>query len=50
MANSAQFENLKKRYEQGRISTNMLCNYVKVGRLTEEEYTEITGLIFPATK
>ena len=44
---SPQYENLKKRYEQGRISTNMLCNYVKVGRITEEEYTEITGFVYP---
>lgn len=47
---SPQYENLKKRYEQGRISTNMLCNYVKVGRLTEEEYKKITGLTYPETK
>ena len=47
MTHSAQFENLKKRYEQGRITTRMLCNYVKVGRITEEEYYEITGLTYP---
>lgn len=41
---SSQFENLKKRYEQGRISENMLRNYVKVGRITEEEFYEITGI------
>ena len=41
---SSQFENLKKRYEQGRISINMLRNYVKVGRLTKEEFTLITGI------
>lgn len=47
MKHSAQYEILKTRYEQGRISENMLCNYVKVGRITEEEYYEITGLIYP---
>jgi len=50
MKHSPQFENLKTRYEQGRISTNMLCNYVKVGRLTEDEYKEITGFTYPETK
>ena len=43
MEHSAQFEILKKRYEQGRITKEMLQNYVKVGRITEEEYVEIIG-------
>ena len=43
---SVQFENLKKRYEQGRISENMLRNYVKASRITEEEFTEITGVAY----
>lgn len=43
MEHSPQFEHLKARYEQGRISDSMLRKYVAVGRITEEEYTEITG-------
>lgn len=43
MEHSPQFEHLKERYEQGRISDSMLRKYVAVGRITEEEYTEITG-------
>lgn len=40
---SPQFEHLKERYEQGRISISMLKKYVKGGRITEEEFMEITG-------
>lgn len=40
---SAQFAHLKERYDQGRISISMLRKYVKGGRITEEEFTEITG-------
>ena len=40
---SAQFEHLKERYDQGRISISMLRKYVKGGRITEEEFFEITG-------
>lgn len=43
MEHSPQFEHLMQRYEQGRISDSMLRKYVAVGRITEEEYTEITG-------
>lgn len=43
MTHSPQFEHLKKRYEQGRISDSMLRKYVAVGRITKDEYTEITG-------
>lgn len=43
MEHSAQFNILEKRYEQGRITKAMLENYVKVGRITAEEYAEITG-------
>lgn len=43
MAYSAQFEHLKERYEQGRISISMLRKYVKAGRITAEEFEEITG-------
>lgn len=44
MEHSAMFENLKKRYEQGRITKSMLMNYVKTGRITQKEYDEIVGL------
>lgn len=40
---SAQFNTLKKRYEQGRISIAMLRKYVLVGRITAEEFEDITG-------
>lgn len=40
---SPQFEHLKERYEQGRISISMLRKYVLGGRITEEEFKEITG-------
>lgn len=50
MIHSPQYENLKKRYEQGRISISMLRNYTKVGRITEEEYFEITGFVYPSIK
>ena len=43
MEHSPQFEHLMERYNQGRISKSMLKNYVKAGRITEAEYTEITG-------
>lgn len=46
MEHSTQFEILKRRWEQGRISETMLRNYVKVGRITAEEFTEITGIPF----
>lgn len=39
----SQFDTLKTRYEQGRISIDMLKNYVKVGRITAEQFEEITG-------
>lgn len=40
---SSQYTTLKTRYEQGRISVAMLRKYVLVGRITEEEFEEITG-------
>ena len=40
---SAQFETLKERWEHGRISEGMLRKYVEAGRITAEEFTEITG-------
>ena len=41
---SAQYSILKSRWEKGSISENMLRKYVKVGRITAEEFTEITGI------
>lgn len=41
---SSQYEHLKERYEQGRISISMLRKYVKGGRITAEEFEEITGV------
>lgn len=43
MKHSPQFEHLKERWEQGRISISMLRKYVIGGRITKEEFTEITG-------
>lgn len=43
---SAQFVTLKQRWEQGRITESMLRNYVKVGRITAVEFTQITGLSY----
>lgn len=48
---NTQFELLKKRYQtEHSITAQMLCNYVKVGRITEKEYKEITGLKYPNIK
>lgn len=35
------FETLKERYQQGRITKAMLKVYIKKGVITEEEYNEI---------
>lgn len=43
MTHSPQFDHLMQRYDQGRISDSMLRKYVAVGRITAEEYKEITG-------
>jgi len=40
---SAQFDTLNKRWKQGRISIDMLRKYVEAGRISEEEFKEITG-------
>ena len=41
---SPQFEHLKERYDNGRISISMLRKYVIGCRITKEEFKEITGL------
>ena len=43
MTHSADFDHLKERWEQKRISISMLRKYVKGNRITPEEFTEITG-------
>lgn len=44
MEHSPQFDHLKERYDNGRISISMLRKYVIGGRITPEEFTEITGV------
>lgn len=41
---STQYDTLKRRWEQGRISESMLRRYVKAGRITADEFKEITGI------
>ena len=43
MEHSPEFEHLKARWEGHRISESMLRKYVQAGRITEAEFTEITG-------
>lgn len=44
----SQFDTLKTRYEQNRISIEMLKKYVQAGRITAEEFAEITGQSYEA--
>lgn len=44
----SEFEKLKNRYEQGRISISMLKKYVQAGHITAEQFTEITGQPYEA--
>lgn len=37
------FDTLKERYDNGRITTTMLKLYVRKGIITAEEYKTITG-------
>ena len=37
------FEKLKERYKQGRITISMLRIYVKKGVITQEQFDEIVG-------
>lgn len=39
----SEFEKLKQRYEQGRITKTMLKIYVRKGVITQEEYDLIVG-------
>jgi uncharacterized XkdX family phage protein len=40
---SDMFETLKTRYEKNFVRKDQLQKYVAYGKLTSEEYTEITG-------
>ena len=40
---SSMFEKIKNYYETGRWNKKMVRNAVVMGRITEEEYTMITG-------
>lgn len=42
------FEKVKKFYDMGLYSKAQVAQFVKKGRLTEEEYEEITGEDYPA--
>ena len=37
------FERIKRFYDQGLWTKEMVADGVRVGRITEEEYKEITG-------
>ena len=39
----SEFEKLKQRYEQGRITKSMLKIYVRKGVITQEQFEEIVG-------
>lgn len=41
---SGQYNTLKRRWEQGRITEDMLRKYVEAGRITADEFEEITGI------
>lgn len=43
---SKDFEKYKKRYERGGCTVAQLHRLTELGRLTPEEFTEITGLPF----
>lgn len=44
MEHSPQFEHLKERWDNKRISESLLRKNVRVGNITPEEFTEITGI------
>ena len=43
---SKKFDSIKMYYETGRWTLTMVQNAVKKGWITEDEYTEITGLVY----
>lgn len=44
------YETIKRWYKQGLWSALMVKQAVKQGKITEEQYKEITGFVYPATK
>ncbi len=45
---SPRYEDLKKRYEKNFVRKDQLQKYVEFGKITAEEYKEITGEDLPA--
>ncbi len=45
---SPMFENLKLRYEKNFVRKDQLQRYVSLGKITAEEYKQITGEDLPA--
>ena len=39
----------RRYYERGNYTAENLCTFVRVGKLTEDEYYQITGFVYPAT-
>ena len=44
------FETIKKNYERKLWNIQLVKMAVKKGLITEEQYKEITGFVYPATK
>lgn len=42
------FEKVKKFYDEGLYTKAMVANFVKKGKITAEQYKEITGDDYPA--
>lgn len=47
MMNSPMFATLKMRYEKNFVRKDQLVQYVKLGKITSEEYAIITGDDYP---
>lgn len=47
ITHSPMFYNLKERYEKNFVRKDQLAQYVKFGKITAEEYKEITGEELP---
>lgn len=43
------FNTVKKNYERGLWNITLVKMAVKKGIITKEQYTEITGFVYPAT-
>ena len=44
------FNTVKKNYEKGLWNITLVKMSVRKGIITKEQYTEITGFVYPATK